>query len=276
MSDQDTRAFEMAIEIEASRDSVWSALTEAEELVRWFPLQARVRPGVGGTMWISWGGEWESEGRITAWEPPAHLRVTFEQSGSYDVDGRLVERGAAPLTLAIDYHLEARGGGTTLRLVHSGFGKGAEWDDEFDGISHGWPYELRSLRHYLQRHRGRRRTMGWARVATDLGIDECWRRLVGTGGFVTEGDVDSLREGDAYRLRVATGDVFEGVVQLNLPGRGFAGTVRGANDGLFRIAAEHAAGRSSLNTWLAAYEVSEDTVRTFQERARERLQALVR
>ena len=43
---------------------------------------------------------------------------------------------------------------TTLRLVHSGFGPGADFDEEYDGISQGWPVELRSLRHYLENHAG--------------------------------------------------------------------------------------------------------------------------
>ena len=36
-------------------DIVWKALAEAEELARWFPLEARVTPGVGGSIWLSWG-----------------------------------------------------------------------------------------------------------------------------------------------------------------------------------------------------------------------------
>jgi hypothetical protein len=33
--------------------------------------------------------------------------------------------------MAVDDHIEARGGATILRLVHSGFGKGADWDGEY-------------------------------------------------------------------------------------------------------------------------------------------------
>ena len=63
------RAFEMSLDLAATPAEVWRALTEAEELVRWFPLQARVTPGAGGTMFWSWGdtGDWET--RIDAWEP---------------------------------------------------------------------------------------------------------------------------------------------------------------------------------------------------------------
>lgn len=33
-----SRAFDMTLDIDASPAEVWRALTEAEELVRWFPL----------------------------------------------------------------------------------------------------------------------------------------------------------------------------------------------------------------------------------------------
>jgi uncharacterized protein YndB with AHSA1/START domain len=39
------RVFEMSLDIAADPASVWNALTEAEELIRWFPLQADVKPG---------------------------------------------------------------------------------------------------------------------------------------------------------------------------------------------------------------------------------------
>jgi uncharacterized protein YndB with AHSA1/START domain len=38
----------MSIDINATPENVWRALTGAGELMRWFPLQARVTPGTGG------------------------------------------------------------------------------------------------------------------------------------------------------------------------------------------------------------------------------------
>ena len=86
---------------------------------------------------------WDSQ--IEVWEPGRHLRTTYPLPGA---EGR----GEA-IELAVDYYLEARGGGTYLRLVHSGFGPQSEWDEEYDGVRRGWQYELRSLRHYLERDR---------------------------------------------------------------------------------------------------------------------------
>ncbi len=51
---QEARAVEREIEIDAPVGAVWKALTDAEELTRWFPLNAGVTPGVGGSVWMSW------------------------------------------------------------------------------------------------------------------------------------------------------------------------------------------------------------------------------
>jgi uncharacterized protein YndB with AHSA1/START domain len=45
---QKTQIIEKQIDIASSAESVWKALTNAEELKRWFPLEARVEPGKGG------------------------------------------------------------------------------------------------------------------------------------------------------------------------------------------------------------------------------------
>lgn len=41
------------IEIDATPERVWKALTDAADLVRWFPLEAKVEPGEGGGIYMS-------------------------------------------------------------------------------------------------------------------------------------------------------------------------------------------------------------------------------
>ncbi|HEX6644400.1 MAG TPA: SRPBCC domain-containing protein [Gemmatimonadales bacterium] len=151
-SDRDagTRSIGKEIAIAAPPDAVWRALTDAEELRRWFPADARVEPGVGGTIWVSWGGEMAWENPITIWEPGRHLRTAMP-----------AEPGAVPF--AVDYYIEARGGATILRLVNSGFGSGAEWDDMYFGMDGGWTYFLYNLRFYLERHAGKPRALAFER-----------------------------------------------------------------------------------------------------------------
>ena len=54
-TDTKRRSFSMSIDIDATPEEVWRALTDAGELMRWFPLQARVTPGKGGSRVLGMG-----------------------------------------------------------------------------------------------------------------------------------------------------------------------------------------------------------------------------
>ena len=72
------RTQELSLTIEAPAADVWKALTDAEELTRWFVPEARVVPGVGGSLWMSWGGGMEGTTHITDWEPNRRMRTADE------------------------------------------------------------------------------------------------------------------------------------------------------------------------------------------------------
>lgn len=251
-----TRSVEAAMEIAAPVDAVWKALTDAAELTRWFPFEARVEPGAGGSIWLGWGdiATWDS--RIEVWEPNRHLRTAFTPKSA--------DSSAANVGQAVDYYLEARGGGTYLRLVHSGFGPEATWDEEYDGVRRGWQYELRSLRHYLQVHRGTIRRVAWAAVTLEVPWEEAWQRLMSRNGIRREGEVEGLREGDRYSILIASGQALRGVVQVLNAGMDFAGTVENLNDGLFRVGVESAHQGLTAMLWLATYGLPQSRVDELQ------------
>jgi uncharacterized protein YndB with AHSA1/START domain len=269
----DSRTFEMTIDIQASPDDVWRALTQSEELVRWFPLGASVTPGPGGTMRWSWGDGWSGDARIDIWEPLRRLRLVEDRRQSYDADGHLQE-GAPPSStpLAIELTLETHQGQTRLRLVHSGFESGAGWDDEFDGISTGWQYELRSLRHYLQRHRGYDRNVGWARTSTSSPASEVWARLLGPEGFA----VAPERPGTGDPVHVTgAGENFRGTVLLSLPEGELSIIVDDLDAGVLRLSTHRAAGHTGVSVWLATYRASDIArVNAFAETAQALLHEL--
>ena len=70
-----TRSHEERIALaDVPPEVVWRALTDAEELARWFPLAARVE-GVGGAISLSWGQQGTETVVIEVWEPgPRGLR----------------------------------------------------------------------------------------------------------------------------------------------------------------------------------------------------------
>ncbi len=249
-----TRQVEREITIDAPVAVVWKALTDAAELVRWFPLEARVTPGAGGAggaIWMRWDGVYDAESRIEIWEPERHLRIGFPNERAFH--------------LATDYYLERKGGGTVLRVVTSGFGAGDDWDAQYGGVSRGWDFELLALRHYLERHRGRDRAVAWVRAAYRCSRQEAWARLTGPRGWFGQGGISSLVEGASYATRTATGHTLTGAVQLWRPPLQFSGTVDGWNDALFRLELSGKDGAGEAWLWLATYGVPTAQVRAIQD-----------
>jgi len=157
--------------INAPVEAVWQALTDARGLTQWFSVDAKVAPGVGGSVWVSWGEGAAGESPITGWEPNRHFQWT-EHRG--------------PVKVAVDFHLETRDGGTVVRLVQSGFGDGPEWDDEFHMVEGGWSYFMAHLQWYLERHRGARRDLIGFRTRVAMTREDAFARLVAiTGGLDT-------------------------------------------------------------------------------------------
>jgi uncharacterized protein YndB with AHSA1/START domain len=250
--DDERRLFEMTLDINATPDDVWRALTEAEELVRWFPLEARVTPGDGGTMLWTWKEGWRWETRIAEWMPGKRLRLVDEAARAYDANGQPIPADRAqPAHVVIDFELEARGNTTRLRLVHSGFGRGDAWDDELDSVAGGWQFELRGLKQYLERHRGRQRHHAWSAGSTPAPIDAVWTALTGANGFNLR--PASLATGVPFTIQTVAGDRFSGVTEFARAHRDFAGTINELEDTYVRLSVFRAGGETGITAWLATY-----------------------
>lgn len=255
-----TRSIDTEIEINAPAEVVWKALTDASELTRWFPPDARVTPGAGGSLWWSWGEEFDWQSRIEVWEPGRHLRATYTSPPAPEKDM------AKALPLIMDFYLDARGGKTVLRLIHSGFGAAADWDKEYDGVRRGWGVELGSLRHYLENHQGSPRVVAWIRAKLPGSYEDAWKRLMSPAGFLQRGSLDNLRPGDRYSVSAATGDTFEGTLQYLGPPKDFCGTVESLNNALLRVHLEDCLGQPEAWLWLSTWGLPQAEVDAFRQR----------
>lgn len=236
------------IEINASPDAVWKALTDAEELSRWFPLEARVTPGPGGKIFLSWGPNCEGEGQITAWQPGA--RFAWSENN----------------LLLVEWTIEARGGKTVLRLVNSGFGELRGWDDEYYGsVEYGWGFMLANLRLYLERHAGRPRLVAWPRRIVDLPRQQAWDGVMGDAGIPGLSALASLAKGAEFALGL-NGETLSGTVLFMSPPRGFCLRVANMNDALLWLSIERPGGKSEVGFWLSAYDVPAPRVEEFERR----------
>ena len=145
-----SKSHESIIDIKATPEEVFRAITDPEQIVKWFAPYARVDPRVGGEYDVSWDPEMQGGGVISAWNPPKHFAQYYERSVAYNCEGKPVDTGATQ-KIAMDYHIEAIGDGMTrLRLVQSGFGPEAAWDDEYEATKTGWADFLKKLKEILE------------------------------------------------------------------------------------------------------------------------------
>jgi uncharacterized protein YndB with AHSA1/START domain len=204
MTDRPTRSHETLIDIDAPPQDVWRALTEGEELARWFAVAAEIEAGEGGRLKVSWDESPPQEiGVIAKWEPLSHLRLIHTQPVS---EGEKV-------TLANDFEIEAlEGGRTRLRLVASGFLTDAEWDGEFEGTKNGWAVFLRNLRHYLEHHRGQPCKTAGIPCPTTVKREQAFPRVFGPQGVLAcEGE---LVEGRTIAVRTCWGETLQATIDM--------------------------------------------------------------
>ncbi len=283
------RKFETEIEIKAPVEAVWKALTDAEELTRWFPQQASVTPGVGGKILLSWPGITDWNLRIDEWKPNEHLRAVYDlqtdlivktdEAAEADTAIKLTNASKGkPLQLAVDYFLQGRGGTTVLRLVHSGFGTGSPWDEEYDGISWGWLKELRSLRHYLEYHHGKSRHVGWARVTLPVQTStaSAWQRLLSENGIGLKPILSHPREGDHCEIHLGTEETLQAVMQYFDPPNFFCARVENLQQAFLRawVWIDKLHGFGEANIQISTYGLPKAISEDFEKRWNDLLRRL--
>ncbi len=132
---------EVDVEIEATPEEVWEALTVGPQLDGWWiGAPNDVEPRLGGKVRQNFGGQ-TSESTITAWEPPHR----FADEGTPGPDG---------VMHALEFTIEGRSGATTVRLVHSGF-LGDDWESEYEALTEGDAMYIHQLAEYVRFFRGR-------------------------------------------------------------------------------------------------------------------------
>ncbi len=257
------RKVDTSIDIAAPVEQVWKALTDAQEIARWFASQAKVVPGKGGSIALSWEGDYFGEAKIEIWEPNRHLRtVTLQSPYGAEEGGSPDSPQAKPVV--IDYLLEAQGGRTVLRIVHAGFGTGADWDEEYDGVRYGWAFEMRVLRHYLERHQGTARTLTWLRAPVSETTEAAWKRMADE--LVRGLPAGTASDGDRLSLETAAGERLEGTVTVFAPPRALGIRLDRYNGAIFRLAVERCAGTREANVWLETWGAKPAEVEDFRHR----------
>lgn len=222
MNKKKTRDIQLSVELDASPEDVFRAVTDGTELAKWLAPEARSTPPEGGkkaTIWISWGEGMSVEHEIEILDAPKRVRHP---------SGKNAETNAP---LYADWLIEARDGGkTTLRLVHSGFSVGADWDDDYEAHARGWKLMLHNLRQYFARHAHEPAVHIPFMAKVDAPRESFWKGLLGKLGLEAPPKV-----GDAFQLTTPKGDVLTGVVDLVTDTYDLALVVREYDDALLRF-----------------------------------------
>jgi uncharacterized protein YndB with AHSA1/START domain len=220
-----TRDLELSVELDASPEDVFRAVTDGTEIAKWLWPEARVTAPQGdqkGSIWISFGEGMSVEHEIEIFDAPKRLR---HPSG---------KNGETKAPLYADWLVEAREGGkTTLRLVHSGFSASADWDDEFEAHARGWKLMLQNLREYFARHAHEPAVHLPVMSKIESPRGKIWTSLLGKFGFAALPKV-----GDPFRFTTPKGDVLTGVVDYVAETRVLALVVREYDDALLRFTLE--------------------------------------
>jgi uncharacterized protein YndB with AHSA1/START domain len=139
---RESRSIELEIEVPGTPEEVWEAIATSPGISAWLH-HTEVEEREGGRYAFDMGSGLNESGVVSGWDPPRRFAtegVRWEPGGE-----------APPARLATEWTVAARAGGTcVVRMVMTGFGSGAAWDEEIDGLRQGMGKALDSLRSHLQ------------------------------------------------------------------------------------------------------------------------------
>ena len=134
---EERRSLAKEVQLAATPDEVWRAISTPEGMSLWFVPHEQV----DGEVEADFGGGNTQAGLVLEREPGR--RVVYGAPGP---------DGVPPM--AIEFLVEGKENGTTvLRLVQSGF-FGDDWEAEYDGFGRGWDVFLHNLAEYFRHFAG--------------------------------------------------------------------------------------------------------------------------
>lgn len=130
---------EKTLHLGAPPERVWQAITDPEQIARWFPDRTDLEPRAGSVGWFDWTEHGKYAVRVEEVDPPRRLVWTWAREPNVGLDD--AARTTVEWTLA-----PAEDGGTTVFLRETGFTDPAARD----GNDAGWDKELGELVEYLE------------------------------------------------------------------------------------------------------------------------------
>ena len=125
----------------------------------------------------------ESTATITAWEPPRRFALESKD-----------DMGPGSPPIASEWTVESRTGSTCIvRVVHSWFADGDDWDNQVEGLEQGWPSFFRILRIALTHYRGLPSGALQAMAMSASPVPQVWSTVITELGFVHAAETQYLK-----------------------------------------------------------------------------------
>jgi len=158
------RTIDLEVEVTGTPEQVWQAIATGPGISSWY-VPHTIEERTSGAMSASFGEgpEMQVQGRVAEWDPPRKL---------------VLDGGDPDVGMAFEWLVEAQDGGTCIvRLINSGFGGGAEWDDQYDAMHEGWKLFLANLRLHLEHFPGQTALASLPMAMTTADPDTTWNAL---------------------------------------------------------------------------------------------------
>jgi len=142
-----SRDIDIQILIARPVDKVFEAWIKPELIEQWLARKARVEPAPGGAYELFWDPEHpnvnSTQGcRIANIVPNAELSFNWKGPEPYSTVVGEATR--------VFVRLEARGGSTLLRFVHTGWGTGERWEEARLWQAEAWRQAIENLKNFLE------------------------------------------------------------------------------------------------------------------------------
>jgi uncharacterized protein YndB with AHSA1/START domain len=241
------RTIELDTTILATPAEIWSALTSAQLLTRWFSPIADGGDSLGSDLLLSWGHGIDWHTRVTALDENRHLQWSDPPKNDF-------ANGDESISMAVDWFIEPiTGGRCVVRLFHSGFGTDTGSNDQYIANTEGWTFFLFNLRHYLEHHLGTPRESINERRRAGITHPQLWTRLLGDDGLrATQSGTKGLRAGDRLVFTMSSGHSIPFLVGRVEP-KILWGTVESLNNGLLMIELEPGSDEYHFGIYLSVY-----------------------
>ncbi|MFQ6006799.1 MAG: mechanosensitive ion channel domain-containing protein, partial [Woeseia sp.] len=138
-----TRSHRAELEVSASIEDLWTALTDIDYLNRWLALDGEFTPQIGRPFSLSLRDGSEMSGRIDVFMPPRRMRFVIAPRKGED------PLSSGPIT--VDFLLRSRDQKTHLTIGVAGIPASEDWEEYYRLSEDRWQNALVELKHVLHR-----------------------------------------------------------------------------------------------------------------------------